>query len=183
MKAPLGNMQLRPSPIITLLVATIGLFAAAGARAANICWVSDCDDPAVGFFLPGPNFSDSGFMALLQSAGHNVIRYNQNNSQNVLLTPAEIAALNTNDLVIISRTVNSGALQPPQGEQWNTNITAPIIDMSPFHARSTRLGWFAGVEGPDDTPSSLSGVITGNPAADAVVDYLFAGVAMTGTNT
>jgi hypothetical protein len=57
--------------------------------------------------------------------------------------------------------------------------------MSPFHARtgSSRLGWFAGAEGPDDTPTVLSAVLTGNPATDAVVDYLFGAVAMNGTNT
>src|SRR5258705_7348704 len=78
-------------------------------RAANIVFVSDANDPLAGagdpntfrgFFPPGSGYSDSGFVTILQNAGHNVIRFNQPNAQAQLLTEAEITALNTNDLVI-----------------------------------------------------------------------------------
>lgn len=156
------------------------------ARAANIVWVSDANDPAVGFFEVGSGYTDSAFVTLLQNAGHNVIRFNQPNSQNTLLTPEQIAALNTNDLIIIGRCVGSGAFQQGQGDQWNVDITAPIIGQSAYHVRTegpNRLGWFAGNVGPDDLPTVLSAVLTGDPAIDAVTDYLFGGVAMLGTNT
>jgi hypothetical protein len=151
--------------------------------AANLVWVSDANDPAVGFFPAGSGYTDSGFVTLLQNAGHNVIRFNQPNAQATELTPQELSALNTNDLIILSRAVNSAALQPVQGPQWNTLITKPLIDISAFHVRSTRLGWFTVGEGADDTPTTLGGALTGDPAADAVTDYLFKGVLMNGTNT
>lgn len=168
---------------ITLLAMMFSL------RAANIVYVSDANDPAAGantfsgFFPAGSSYSDSGFVTLLQNAGHNVIRYNLPNAATTLLTEAEITALNTNDLVIISKCVNSGAFQQGQGDQWNTRITAPLIDCTVYHVRSSRLAWFAGNEGPDGTPAVLSAILTGDPANDAVTDYLFGGVAMNGTNT
>jgi hypothetical protein len=157
------------------------LFNTRTAIAANIVWVSDANDPAVGFFAAGgANFTDSGFLTMLQNAGHNVIRYNAP-AGTVALTQAEIDALNTNDLIIIGRCVNSTTVQPPQGPQWNTNIIKPLIDMSPYHVRpdGNRIGWFTGGTLPDDTPTVLS---AGDPA-DTAVDYLFAGVPMNGTNT
>jgi hypothetical protein len=171
---------------ITLLTAMFSV------RAANIAFVSDANDPLAGagdantfrgFFPAGSGYSDSGFVTILQNAGHNVIRFNQPNAPAQLLTEAEITALNTNDLVIISKTVNSGAYQQGQGDQWNTRITAPLIDCTVYHARNNRLGWFASNEGPDGTPAVLSAMLSGDPANDAVIDYLFGGVAMNGTNT
>ena len=50
-------------------------------RAANIVFVSDANDPLAGagdpntfrgFFPPGSGYSDSGFVTILQNAGHNV---------------------------------------------------------------------------------------------------------------
>src|SRR5688572_25868417 len=105
------------------------LTAALSAPAANIVWVSDANDPAVGFFPAGSGYTDSGFVTLLQNAGHNLIRFNQPNAQATLLTQEQLDALNTNDLIILSRAVASGALQPDQGPQWNTSITTPIIDI------------------------------------------------------
>jgi hypothetical protein len=159
------------------------IFTAVTLPAANIVWVSDANDPAVGFFPAGSGYTDSGFVTLLQNAGHNVIRFNQPNAQATVLTQEQLDALNTNDLMILSRAVNSAALQPDQGPQWNASITKPLIDISAFHVRASRLGWFSGNEGADDTPTTLGGALTGDPAADAVTDYLFRGVLMNGTNT
>src|SRR5436190_10289280 len=149
------------------------------ARAANIAFVSDYNDPSVGFFPPGSGFTDSGFVTLLQNAGHNVIRYNPPAAVATLLSSTELIALNTNDLVIISRCVNSAIFQTGQGNQWNTNITKPLMDLSAFHARNSRLGWFAGNEGADNTPTKLTPFNLSNP----VTDFLFSGVFMNGTNT
>jgi len=167
------------SSLLFTLVLSIATF---NAPAANIVWVSDANDPAEGFFPAGSTYTDSGFVTLLQNAGHKVIRFNQPNAQATALTQQQIDALNTNDLIILSRAVNSGALQPVQGPQWNTNITAPLIDISAFHVRSSRLGWFSLNEAPDDTPTTLAGALTGDPVADEVTDYLFRGVLMVGTN-
>jgi len=184
-----GNFHLPTARVLCVALAAMAVLCnTRTATAANIVWVSDANDPATGFFPAGSGYTDSGFVTLLQNAGHNVIRFNQPNAQATLLTAAEIIALNTNDLIIIGRCVNSGAFQPPQGDQWNTAITKPLIDMSPYHVRTegpNRLGWFAGntSDNFDDTPTVLNAVLTGNPVTDAVVDYLFAGVTMKGTNT
>lgn len=162
--------------------ATLLLLAGASEiNGANIAWVSDAS-PA-GFSGPGVELTDGGFVKLLQSAGHNVIRFNGPDSQTTLLSGAEVDALNTNDLIIISRAANSAAWQTPQGPQWNTAITKPLICMSPFLVRSTgtRMSWFNGAEGVDDTPVPWAP----SPAniTHPVVDYIFGTVAMNGTNT
>ena len=87
-------------------------------RAANILWVSDAPPgSATGgvFSGPGTSYTDQGFVTLLQNAGHNVMRFNNADGQAVLLTPAELAAINTNDLVIIGRGSGSGAFQVGAG--------------------------------------------------------------------
>lgn len=181
------TMKNSTSLLLTSILTVVGQ----SAPAANVAWVSDANDPPTaaeaatfrGFFPAGSGYTDSGFVTLLQRAGHNVIRYNQPNQQTNLLTQAELDALNTNDLIILSRAVASGALQPVQGPQWNTSITTPIIDISAFHVRLSRFGWFTANEAPDVAPTTLGGALTGDPAADAVTDYLFSGVLMNGTNT
>src|SRR5688572_19692867 len=124
------------SLLFTIILTAISL----PVSAANIVWVSDANDTGDantfrGFFPAGSTYTDSGFVTLLQNAGHNVIRYNQPNAAAQELTQEEIDALNTNDLIILTRAVASGALQPPQGPQWNTVITTPLIDISAFHVR------------------------------------------------
>src|SRR5215208_4803395 len=99
-------------------------------RAANIAWVSDVNDPFVGFSPPGSPgvvpYSDQRFVDLLIGAGHNVIRYNGPNAQATLLSQADVDALNTNDVIIIARVANSGAWRANQVIQWNTAITRPL---------------------------------------------------------
>ena len=155
------------------------LGAAITSSAANIVWVSDASP--LGFSGPGVGLTDQGFVTLLQNAGHNVIRYNGPDSQNTLLPAADISALNTNDLIIVGRAGNSAQFQGPQGPQWNTSITAPLICMSPYFVRpdGNRFGWFTGATLPDDTPTTLNAVTPTDPATD----FLFGGVSMTGANT
>src|SRR6266545_7146676 len=70
-------------------VAALALVALGGihsAPAANILWVSDASPGAANngvFSGPGTNFTDQGFVTLLQNAGHNVNRFNSSDSQNV----------------------------------------------------------------------------------------------------
>lgn len=160
-------------PMVLLLSAGVSLFG------ANIVWVSDA--PAQGFSGPGSGMTDQGFITLLQNAGHSVIRYNGPDSQNTLVPQADLDALNTNDLIILGRAGNSAQLQNPQGAQWNTSITKPIIVMSPYFVRpdGNRFGWFTGGTLPDDTPTPLS---AGDPS-NAAVDFIFQDVPMIQTNT
>ena len=179
--------------VASVLAALLAVSDVATVRAANILWVSDAS-PASGtggvFAGPGTSYTDQGFVTLLQNAGHNVMRFNNADGQAVLLTPAEIAAINTNDLVIIGRASGSGAFQvgagtgggPGQGSNWNAAVTAPLICMSPYLVRTivaNRMGWFLGDVGPDDTTARMTAV---NPA-DATTDYLLGGAPMIGVNT
>ena len=179
--------------VASVLAAVLALSDVATVRAANILWVSDAP-PGSGtggvFSGPGTSFTDQGFVTLLQNAGHNVNRFNNADGQAVLLTPAELAAINTNDLIIIGRASGSGAFQvgagtgggPGQGSNWNAAVTKPLICMSPYLVRTiaaNRMGWFLGDVGPDNTPGVLAAVDPTSPA----VDYLFGSVAMIGANT
>ncbi len=174
------------------MAACAALALAAGsfsANAANIVWVSDYNDMAgaannaFSAFTPaGDNtITDFGFIRMLESAGHTVIRYNSPGAAAELMSQADLDALNTNDLVILGRAGNSPAFQAPKGLQWNTNIVKPLMCMSPYFVRPDggRLGWFTGGTLPDTTPTVLT---VGDPSA-AGTDYLFGGVVMNGLKT
>jgi hypothetical protein len=165
---------------LSIVAATV--FSAQVASAANIVWASDFNDPSTGFFPAGARHTDSGFVTLLQNAGHNVIRYNPPAAATTLMTQAEVDALNTNDLIIIGRATGSGAFRLNQGHQWNTAITRPVICMSPYLVRTiadNRMGWFTGDVGPDDTTTFVTAADPASPA----VDFLLGGVAMLGNRS
>jgi hypothetical protein len=170
-----------------LSVLTLATFTSAS-PAARIAWVSDVNDPFVGFSPPGSPgivpYSDQRWVDMLINAGHNVIRYNGPNAQTTLLSQADIDALNTNDVIIIARVANSGAWRADQVIQWNTAITKPLICMSPFLTRTiagadNRMGWFTAGTTLDDIPTVVSAADPTNP----VTDYILGGVAMIGTNS
>lgn len=147
------------------------------ANGASIVWVSDA--PAPGFSGPGTNLTDQGFITLLQAAGYNVTRYNSPDAAATTMTPDEIAALNTNDLVIIGKAVTSTPFTGAQGAQWNSAITKPLICVNAYLTRQNRLGWFGGNNSiPDSTTSRLTAAVT-----NLVTEFLFAGVDMSGVTT
>jgi hypothetical protein len=143
----------------------------------DLVFVSD-NGPA-GFSGPLAGTVDDQFVTLLQNNGYNVIRFNSDNSAAVLLTQAQIDALNTNDLIILGRSLGSGAFGPGQGSQWNTNITKPIIAQSAFLTRSAQLGWFVGSSAINNIPMPLTAVSPGDPENA----YLFAGTTLNGATT
>ena len=106
----------------------------------NIVFVSyhtseDTPDPAAAtWFEDAP---DAEYTRLLRAAGHNVTRY--------LTTAApDVAKLNTNDLIIISRSVPSGNYQTdPSPALWN-GITKPTILLGGYILRDSRLGYTYG---------------------------------------
>jgi hypothetical protein len=177
----------RVIPILTIIVtlAFTGVFSALSAAAAQtILWVSDTPQSGTsGFFGPMDSalWPDNGFITVLTNAGYNVHRFDAPNSQDTQLTAAQIAAINTNDLVIIGRAVGSAAFQAPQGAQWNTAITAPVIVMSPYLVRpdGNRLGWFTGGTLPDGTNTFATAVNLANP----VTAYIFGTVNLDGNTT
>jgi hypothetical protein len=120
-------------------------------RAANIVWVSDTPNTntlggASGFSVgPIAGTLDDGFITLLQNAGHNVQRFTSDDNTANQISALDLAALNTNDLIIIGRATGSGMTTGAQGVQWNTGITKPLMVSSPFLTRSNNFGWFTNV--------------------------------------
>jgi|GEM_PF-5196446 len=164
-------------PFGALALGVLTLAAMAQTHAANILWVSD-NGTTNTFSGPG-DYPDGGWIRLLQSAGHNVNRYNGPDSQNTRLTAAELAAINTNDLIILGRAMNSAAFQNPQVIDWNVNITKPVLTINAYLVRASRLGWCTGSTMIDDTPTRVTAVDLNDPATA----YIFSDVAMEGNTT
>lgn len=122
------------------LIAAFGLPVNTYSAPQNIVFVSyhaseDTPAPeAAQWFTEAP---DAQYTRLLRAAGHNVTRY-------VTTSSPDIAKLNTNDLVIISRSVPSGNYQTdPSPALWN-GITKPTIILGGYILRSARLGYTYG---------------------------------------
>jgi hypothetical protein len=147
-------------------------------QAANIVWVTD-NSPAGFSALGGAVFAEDGWYTLLTNAGHTVIRFNPSDSQNTPPSAAEFAALNTNDLIILGRSIGSGHFQAPAVGSWNSNVIKPILCINTYLSRAARLGWYSGSTLPNGVPTVLSAY----NLADPKTAYIFGGVAMSGTNT
>ncbi|MBN2507230.1 MAG: hypothetical protein JXQ71_11095 [Verrucomicrobia bacterium] len=144
--------------------------------ALSILWVSD--NGASGFSGPAAGSYDDAFVTLLQNAGHTVSRYNPPDSGQ--LPPADITQINTYDLVILGRALNSTAFQASnQAAQWNTAVTRPVLVQSSYLLRNNRLGWFTGDSVPNGTPTPVTALDLNDPPTA----YIFAGVAMSGNVT
>ncbi|MHC4702723.1 MAG: PA14 domain-containing protein [Planctomycetota bacterium] len=108
-------------------------------RAATIIWVSDnYDELADG--VP----DDAGFVELLESTGHTIDNTPGSafgNGYWRTLDADKIATLNAADLIVYSRSSDSGNYDDDDEiNQWNS-ITTPMILMSPYQARSSRWLW------------------------------------------
>ncbi len=181
LSSPNGLLRWFPPLLTRALLALVLGTALGGAvltRAANIVWVTD-NSPAGFSALGGAVFAEDGWYTLLTNAGHKVIRFNPPDSQNTLLTAAEFTALNTNDLIILGRSVGSGAFQAPQVGGWNSNIFKPLMSINAYLTRLIRAGWYSGSTLPNGVPTVLSAY----NLADPKTAYIFGGVAMSGTNT
>ena len=161
---------------IAVLAAACVLSATVPASAADIAWVSfhPADNmPSAGAAAAGIDFTtapDKGYTDVLTAAGHNVTRFvtSDNPDENVL---------NTFDLVIISRSVNSGHYElDPETEDWNTNIGAPMMIMGGYVLRNVRLGYTTGGTIPD-----TGGAI--NLQVNNSSHPIFAGIPLTGNVT
>ena len=169
-----------------LLAAAVALLLSSAAQSANIVWVSDLlpigsgatdnDGGAEGVFGPGSGpYPDQGIVNLLTGAGHTVTRFNPSNSNP--LSAANVAALNTYDLVIIGRSIGSGSFDSAaETLEWNTSITKPLMSTNTYLSRASRLGWFVGSTQPDQVSNTLT---FSNPG-DAVSSYIIGGTSMNG---
>ncbi|HWI58732.1 MAG TPA: LamG-like jellyroll fold domain-containing protein [Bacillota bacterium] len=146
--------------------------------AANIAWVSlhpaDTTPSANAASAGFTNAPDIGYTALLAANGHKVTRFVTVDSlQNY---PDLITALNTNNLVIISRSVPSGHYQDQaEADAWN-GITVPLISLNGYINRGSRLGFNTADTIPDinSNPVRLKVNAPGHP--------IFAGVSLDSAN-
>lgn len=120
-----------------------------GVKSLKIAWVSfhPADGtPATDAATAGmTEASDVRYTRLLAGAGHTVTRF-------VTTGTPDLAALNTNDLVIISRAAPSGDYQdPPETLAWNNGLTKPAIILGGYIIRNSRLGFATGANIPDTT--------------------------------
>ncbi|NGO39651.1 PEP-CTERM sorting domain-containing protein [Limisphaera ngatamarikiensis] len=122
----------------------------------NIAWIS---------FHPGDNqpsaaaaargftqAPDAGYTQLLTANGYSVTRFlTQDNPPQSL-----IDQLNTFDLIIISRSVNSAHYQQSnETYAWNTAITKPVMILGGYVLRDNRLGYVTASTTPIDTTNDI----------------------------
>ena len=166
------------------------------APAGNIVWVSDQfvvntaasdnEGGAEGRFGVGTGpYADDGLVALLRAAGHTLTHYNPPASPAVL-SDADIAQLNTFDLVILSRSLGSASFDTAaECEAWNVRITKPVLSTNVFLVRRVRLGWFTGTSGNGETGGNVytTGLTFADPASPAAAWLLANAEAPGGTTT
>jgi hypothetical protein len=107
---------------------------------------------------------DRGYTDLLEAQGYNVVRLVQTG------TP-DLAVVNAADLVIIGRSVASSSFQNAAATTWNL-VTAPMMVLNGYTARSSRMGYYTGTTIPDTTGDIKLAV------ADPT-HPIFAGIALT----
>jgi hypothetical protein len=134
----------------------------------KVAWVSfhttdaATANAATAGFVDAP---DKGYTDLLTAYGYEVTRVLQSGTPDVNL-------LNSMDLVIISRSVASGSFQNANADNWNTQITAPIMNLNGYTIRKNRLGFMTGDTIPDTTGDiKLKALDPTHP--------IFAGIALT----
>ncbi|MCK4628752.1 MAG: hypothetical protein KAT56_07085, partial [Sedimentisphaerales bacterium] len=138
---------------------------------ATIIWVSEAstsDNNSDGIA------DDQGWIDLLEANGYEV-NLDFNDRQGHTLDAAKIAALNSADLIIMSRCAISGEYDDgEETTQWNSLVT-PLIQLSAFHVRNSRWMWF-------DSPTTISA--GGAPLLKALVpeDPIFKWVTLDASN-
>ena len=117
--------------IITVFV--LFVLVTAPVHAATIVWVSEWMTNPQGLSY------DHGWIELLEADGHTVLADTTNNY--MTLDAGKLATLENADLIIVSRTTNSGNyVEEDEETQWNS-IETPLILMSGYLARSNRWQW------------------------------------------
>jgi len=145
----------------------LGLCLTPPVHAANIIWVSD------GYEVDGVK-TDQGFIDVLTNQGHEVDYQDPTSTPNVgywrELDSAKIAALNSADLIIISRLSNSGDYaNGSEPSQWNS-VSTPIIMLTAYICRSNRWQWLDTTGTPEGSPM-LQAMDPGHPVfTDVALD-------------
>ncbi|MBN1359244.1 MAG: LamG domain-containing protein [Sedimentisphaerales bacterium] len=156
---------------LVLLLAVPVLCLASSAQAANIVWVAEGNVDAAG--VP----YDQGWIDLLTAQGHTV---DDQRGSWMTLTATNIATLEAADLVIVSRTTNSGnyAGDATEVTQWNS-VTTPLLLLTAYLVRSNRWQWInsdgiteytaqTAMQVEDATHPIFTGVNVGNGQIDVI---------------
>jgi hypothetical protein len=130
-----GIMRKKTIDLLLCVILLFGLMVTGSAQEKTIVFVSRPEkiDVATG------EHSDKPFIDDLEALGFKVVTF-----YNTALGSASQATLDTldnADLVIIGRSSASNDFQPPNREAWNA-ITAPVLLLQLWAARSSRLNWF-----------------------------------------
>lgn len=147
-------------------------------QAANIAWVSfhpgDTEPSAAAVAAGFTNAPDAGYTKLLTANGHNVTRFLT--QDNVDTNQELLDSLNTNDLIIISRSVPSGHYEvATEGTAWN-GLSKPLMVLGGYIVRNNRLGFYTGDTIPDTTSSAV------RLRVNAPGHPIFSGVGLDATN-
>ncbi len=123
-------------------------FQLVGIDGAKVVWVAfSGSDATPSAGAAGAGFTvapDKAYTDLLTKAGYRVSRYVQSGTPDPNI-------VNAADLVIVSRSCASGSFQNAAATTWNTTVTSPVIMMSGYAARKSRLGFTTGETIPDTT--------------------------------
>jgi hypothetical protein len=143
------------------------LLVAGSTRAASIAWVSfhaadnmPSTAAATAGFTEAP---DKKYTDVLTAAGHTVTRFVGSNDFNV-------STLAPHDLVILSRSGNSGWFDSAaETAAWN-GLNKPVMIMSGYFLRNNRLGLHTGATIPDTTGNiKLNTTLPGSPVFTGIV--------------
>ncbi len=146
------------------LLAVLGLFWATAVQAANVTVVTEDVDRE-----PDGVQDDQGLIDWLVAQGHTV---DVQRNYWTELDDAKLAALNAADLVIVSRTSNSGNYDDgDEPTQWNS-VTTPMIQMSAYLVRNSRWKWMDSGTATNNTTDTIMEVLEPDHA-------VFAGVTLT----
>ncbi len=149
---------------LVVLIALIGISLSPCARGATIVWVAEANLNAAGVGY------DQGWIDLLTAQGHTV---DVQRGSWMALDAAKLATLEAADLIIVSRTSNSGnyATDATEVTQWNS-VTTPLIMMTAYIARNNRWLWI--------NSANLTELLAESSMTVVKADHpVFAGVAIT----
>jgi len=128
-------MKKKMTNLLLCAILLIGAMVVGNAQEKTIVFVSRPGkiDVATG------EHSDKPFIDDLEALGFDVVTFY--NTALGSASQATLDTLNDADLVIIGRSSASLDFQPPHREAWNA-ITAPVLLLQLWAARSSRLNWF-----------------------------------------
>ena len=162
-----------------MVAACLGLLPTSSSAQPNIVFLSlnefaEPPDPAaVTWGLS--RAPDAAYTDLLESSGATITRLLVLTGNPQTYPQETLDIINASDLVIVSRAVNSGGFQNDNATYWNEQITVPMMFMSGYITRNSRMGLM--------TASSLADTIgVVRLTANDPTHPIFNGIALDGGN-